>query len=95
MYLKKNYPQTKTKEHKCYGLLKGFILRSQLNVILEHNLYLTPLHDENYCTKLELIRKSTYSCHDSKLFQVHLILFLCNRYMFIILISSHLLKKSR
>ncbi|VVC39690.1 Chloride channel, voltage gated,Chloride channel, core [Cinara cedri] len=61
--------RTKTQEHKCYGLLKGFILRSQLNVILKHNLYLTPLHDENYCTKLDLIRKSTYTCHDSRLFQ--------------------------
>ncbi|XP_026809937.1 H(+)/Cl(-) exchange transporter 7-like, partial [Rhopalosiphum maidis] len=58
-----------TIEHKCYGLLKGFILRSQLNVILEHNLYLTPLHDENYYTKLELIRKSTFICDDTLLYQ--------------------------
>ncbi|XP_050541566.1 H(+)/Cl(-) exchange transporter 7-like isoform X1 [Daktulosphaira vitifoliae] len=57
------------REHKCYGLLKGLILRSQLNVILKNNLYLTPLHDENYCKKLELIRKYTYKCHKSDPFQ--------------------------
>jgi hypothetical protein len=64
------YCSQTTIEHKCYGLLKGFILRSQLNVILEHNLYLTPLHDENYYTKLELIRKSTFICDDTLLYQV-------------------------
>ncbi|XP_029344570.1 H(+)/Cl(-) exchange transporter 7-like isoform X1 [Acyrthosiphon pisum] len=61
--------RTRNIEHKCYGLLKGFILRSQLNAILEHNLYLTPLHDENYCIKLELLRKSTYTCHNTQQFQ--------------------------
>ncbi|XP_050422431.1 H(+)/Cl(-) exchange transporter 7-like [Adelges cooleyi] len=57
------------KDHKCYGLLKGFILRSQLNVVVKHKLYITPLHDENFCKKLELIRKSTYFSHESNTFE--------------------------